>query len=54
VLPEPVQSLAIHWEPDADADVWQCVERWRAAGRETIRLDPLFGKDAADCLWEGS
>ena len=21
VLPEPVQSLSVHWEPDADADV---------------------------------
>jgi hypothetical protein len=54
VLPEPVQSLSIHWEPDAANDVWQCVKRWGAAGRETIRLDPLFGKDAADALWEGS
>ena len=53
LLPEPVQSLSVHWEPDADADVRQCVNRWSATGRETIILQSLFGKDAADSLWEG-
>jgi hypothetical protein len=53
LLPDPVQSLSVHWEPDAAEDVRQCVERWRAAGRETIILRSLFGKDAADSLWEG-
>ncbi len=52
VLPEPVQSLSVHWEADADADVRQCIDRWRAAGRETFILRSLFGKDAADALWE--
>ena len=54
LLPEPVRRLSVHWEPDAADDVRQCVERWRAAGQETIRLDSLIGKDAADSLWEGS
>ena len=54
VLPEPVQSLSIHSEPDADTDVRQCVGEWSSAGRETIILRSLFGKDAADALWEGS
>jgi len=54
VLPEPVQSLSVHWEPDAADDVRECVERWAAAGCETIVLRSLFGKDAADSLWEGS
>jgi putative DNA primase/helicase len=52
VLPEPVQSLSVHWESDAADDVRQCVERWSAAGRETIILKSLSGKDAADALWE--
>ena len=54
LLPEPVQSLSIHCEPDAADDVRQCVERWSAAGRETIALKSLFGKDAADALWDGT
>jgi hypothetical protein len=54
VLPEPVQSLSVHWEPDADADVRECLDRWRDDGRETIILKSLFGKDAADALWEGA
>ena len=54
LLPEPVQSLSVHWEPDADVDVRFCLDRWRDAGRETIILKSLFGKDAADALWEES
>lgn len=53
LLPEPVQSLSVHWEFDADADMRECAERWCAAGREVIVLKSLFGKDAADALWEG-
>ena len=53
VLPEPVQSLSVHWERDAADDVGRCLDRWRAAGRETIILRSLLGKDAADALWEG-
>ncbi len=53
LLPEPVQSLSAHWEPDAADDVSQCLDRWRDSGRETIVLKSLFGKDAADALWEG-
>ena len=49
----PVQSLSIHWERDAADDVRHCLDRWRTAGRETIILRALFGKDAADALWEG-
>jgi hypothetical protein len=52
VLPEPLQSLSIHWEPDAADDVRQCADRWSVAGRETIILKSLFGKDAADSVLE--
>jgi hypothetical protein len=53
LLASPLQSLSVHWERDAADDVGQCLDRWRAAGRETIILRSLFGKDAADALWEG-
>jgi hypothetical protein len=53
-LPEPLQSLSVHTEPDAADDVRQCLDRWSAAGRETIILQSLFGKDAADSLWEAA
>lgn len=52
VLPE-IQSLSAHCEPDAEADVRECLDRWAAAGRATIILRSRFGKDAADALfWE--
>jgi hypothetical protein len=51
VIPK-VERLFVHWEPDADADVRHCLERWSAAGRSTFILRPRFGKDAADAVLE--
>jgi putative DNA primase/helicase len=55
VLPK-VRSLFVHWEPDADDDVRECLDRWGAAGRETFKLKSRFGKDANDALllWDAS
>ena len=45
-----VESLTILAEPDADAKVMECAERWHAAGREVLINRPIAGKDLNDAL----
>jgi putative DNA primase/helicase len=45
-----IESLTILAEPDAEAEVRECAQRWHAAGREVLINRPIGGKDLNDAL----
>jgi putative DNA primase/helicase len=45
-----IETLTILAEPDAEAEVRECAERWHKAGREVLIVRPIGGKDLNDAL----